>query len=132
MDGTRHGCHEKIRDYGLEPAVLRTCKQVCHEAWRVLYTKNGTVLIRMDAQVYDIVQTARSRARPAFPEVYPIARVGCGNVGGVPVLTVEISVLGKYQAKGNFVPGYQVVFIGILSALPKCAYSLPLVGVQAY
>ncbi|KAF6219652.1 hypothetical protein HO133_004121 [Letharia lupina] len=127
VDGTRHRCHEKIRDYGLEPAVLRTCKQGCHEAWRVLYTENGTVLIRMDAQVYHIFRTARSQARPAFPEVYPIARVECGNVGGVPVLTVEISVLRKYQAKGNFVPGDQVVFVGLLSALPKIAGILKLV-----
>ena len=35
------------------------------------------------------------------------------------MLTVEISVLRKYRAKGNFVPGDEVVFVGLLSALPK-------------
>lgn len=35
------------------------------------------------------------------------------------MLTVEISVLRKYRAQGKFVPGDQVVFIDLLSALPK-------------
>lgn len=118
IDGTRHREHEKIWDDGLEPAILRACKQVCEEASRVLYSKNGTALIRMDAQAYGIFRMARSTGLPRFPEIYPIARVECDEIGGVPGLEMEISVLPQDGGK-DLVADKQIVFIGFLPALPK-------------
>lgn len=136
IDGTQHRRVEKIRDYGLEPSILRTCKQVCQEASTVLYSKNSTVLIRMDALAYQILQ---SRRFPSFPEEYAFARVEGGEAANVAVFTMEISVLeeyrvqkrnrekvkvkgrGKAKAKAkNSVPEEQdLVFIGFMPALPK-------------
>lgn len=113
IDGTRHRKHEKIRHYGLEPAILRTCKQVCEEASKVLYTKNGTVLIRLDAQADQALD------QPGAFQGCPIAQVECGSTGGLPVLTMEISVPQKSRAKAKSVPTKEVVFIGFLSALPN-------------
>lgn len=119
IDGTKHRRHEKIRDYGLEPAILRTSKRVCEEASRVLYSKNGTALIRMDAQAYGIFRMARSKSLPKFPEIYPVARVKCNKIGGVPALEMEISVLPQSGRKEELVADEQIVFIGFLPALPK-------------
>lgn len=84
---------EKIRDQGLKPAILRTCKQICEEASRVLYTKNQTFLIRADPAANFIMQDG-----DALEYLYdlPIASVGCGKIGGSPVLTIEISLLEQY------------------------------------
>ena len=129
VDGTQYRRHENIRHYGLEPSILRTCKQVYEEASRVLYTKNGTVLIRFDAQAYQGFPVVYPRNYQRFPEVYSIVQVKCGKAGGEPVLTMEISVLEQYRtepkrakgkrAKGKFVPKKQGLFIGVLSDLPK-------------
>lgn len=62
IDGTKHREYDKIWDYGLEPAILRTCRQVCEEASRILYTKNSVALIRMDTQSYDIFRTAQLKS----------------------------------------------------------------------
>ena len=87
------GC-EKIRHYGLEPAILQTCKQVCKEASRVLYTKNDIFVIRVDESIYQ----RRAETRPnfwAFEHFCAIAKVNGGKIGGVPVLTVDLSEKGK-------------------------------------
>ena len=136
VDGTQYRRYEKIRDYGLEPSILRTCKQVCEEASRVLYTKNGTFLIRVDAQAY---------RGSKFPEACPLVQVKCGKAGGEPVLTMEISVLEQHRtkpkrakgkrakgkrakvkrAKGKSVLEEQMLFIGFLPALPKTCRLIP-------
>lgn len=138
-DRTQHRRYDRIRNYGLQPSILRTCKQIHEEAARVLYTKNGTALIQMDAQAHQILKT-EDNAMFRYPELISIARVECGKVGGEPVLTMEVSVLEQYQTKpkpatrkrakgkrgkGKSVPEDQVepekpvVFIGLSSALPK-------------
>lgn len=135
IDGTQHRRVEKIRDYGLEPSILRTCKKVCQEGSRALYTKNGTVLVRMDAQAYQVFYSGGSMS---FPEDYAFARVEKGEAGGVPVLTMEVSVLEQYKlrrsdrgkakrkskrkgkGKEKSMPEEQdLVLIGFMPALPK-------------
>ena len=127
IDRTQYRAHERIRDYNLEPAILGTCKQVCDEASRVLYGKNGTVLIRTDKHAYPSVRKW---------EEYRMAEVVGGDIGGLPVLTMELSVLQQYQpkskprakskskAKSKSVPKEGVVFIGFLSALPQICRSV--------
>lgn len=119
IEGTKHREYDKIWDYDLEPAILCTCKQVCEEASKVLYTKNGVALIRMDVQLYDILRLAQLRGLPSFPESYPIARVKGDKSGGVPVLEMEISLLPQYSRNDKLMAVEQIVFIGFLPALPK-------------
>ncbi len=118
VDGTKHREYEKIWDYGLEPAILRTCKQVCEEASRVLYSKNGVALIRVEARLYDIFRMAQLKDMPKFPKHYPIARAK-GEVGGMPVLEMEISMIPQHGRKGKLAADEQIVFIGFLPALSK-------------
>ena len=135
MDRRRHRRHEKIRHYRLEPAILRTCKQVYDEASRVLYTKNDLVLIRLEAQAYENLQkigqigpsgmqTSRiheSKRFSTFPAIYPIAQVKCGKVGVLPVVKMNVSVLPQHRARGKKRRNKEVVFIGFLPALSKIA-----------
>ena len=136
IDGTLHRRNERIRDYGLEPSILRTCKQVCQEGSRVLYTKNGTVLIRMAPLAIRIFIVDGSTT--SFSDSYPFARVKCGRIGGTPVVTMEMSLLAQYKArlskhleterkierreKGkeeSLAEGQDLCFIGFMPALSK-------------
>ena len=134
VDRCRHRCHEKIRHYRLEPAILRTCKQVYEEASRVLYTKNDLVLIRLEAQAYENLQIYQrhqgiqasrkpqsSTGSSGFPARYPIAQVKGGKVGVLPVVTINVSVLPRPRARGKKGRDMEVVFIGFLPALSKIA-----------
>ena len=112
--------------HGLEPAILRTCKQVCEEASKVLYTKygNGTFMIRIDAEAYEKFPIKSSfKGRPLFQVSFPIAKGENDKVGGLPILEMEISVLPMYQAKNKAVLEHHFAFIGFLPSLPKiCRY----------
>ena len=119
VNGTQYRSSPKIWRYGLEPAILCTCKRVCEEASKVLYTKNGTALIRVDAEAYETFQMARSEGWPRFTEIFPIAKVECGKVGGLPMLEMDISVLPHNEAKDRAVSEDQLVFIGFLPVLPR-------------
>lgn len=117
IDGSQYRRYESIQDYGLEPAILRTCKQICVEGSQVLYEKNSTVLIRLDAQAWRAFE--KRSWDPTFQEIFPSARVEGGKVGGTPVLAIDMSVLPQYHIKGKREPKEQAVFIGFLPGLPK-------------
>ena len=117
---TRDRWSKKAWRRGLEPGILRTCKRVCEEASKVLYSKNATIMIRIDAEAYELFRkTTTSKGHPTFTEVFPIAKVECGKVGGVPILGMEISVLPQYGAKDKAVPEGHIVFIGFFPVLPR-------------
>ena len=131
----------RIRDYRLQPAILRTCKQICAEGSRVLYSKNDTFSIRLDAQAYQ--ELAKDPHFPRFPEFCPVVKVEGGKVGGAPVLTLDLTMLPKFggkrrqannkwtkskRAKGKRVQEMPAVFVGFLPALSKFCKSLSMHG----
>ena len=134
VDRTKRPRPVSMHDYGLQPSILRTCKQICAEASRVLYNKNGIALIRVDPQAYRVFLSTGNTIKSKYAEPNPIARVECGKVGGEPVLTMDISVLDQYRrkpkpvtrkrAKAKSAPEEPFVFIGFLSALPRLYRSI--------
>ena len=126
VDRKEHREHKRIRDYNLEPAILRTCKMVCEEGSRVLYAKNDTFLIRMDELAYNGFNNNNDQDW-VLPDL-PVARLEGGEAGGMSVLTMEIeqrvtkpskSKRTKKGRKCRKPPQNQFVFIGLLSAIPK-------------
>ncbi len=95
-DGSQYRPKEKIRDYGMEPAILRTSKQVYKEASRVLYGCNDLFLIRTDAHIYKLLKETEYHN---FLEDFPITKVHSGKTDRVPVVILELSMLEKYLPK---------------------------------
>ena len=117
-----HREYKRVRDYNLEPAILRTCKLVCEEGSRILYGKNDTFLIQMDEFAYDAI----NHDEPWFN--LPTARLIDGEAEDKAVLTMEIeqhvakpskSKRTKKARKCKKPLQKQFVFIGLLSAIPK-------------
>ena len=117
---------KRIRDYNLEPAILRTCKLVYEEGSRVLYGKNDTFLIKMDDFAYDVFHQGWH-----LPDL-PIAELKDGEAGDMSVLTMEIkqhvtkpskpqrTTRGRKCKKSPQNPPQKpYIFIGLLSAIPK-------------
>ncbi|KAL9070668.1 MAG: hypothetical protein Q9161_004722 [Pseudevernia consocians] len=127
-DRRQHRRYARIRDYGLEPAIIRTCKQVYEEGLRVLYAKNNTFFLQMDKYAH---QNLRGSQFPESPTGLPVAKVDCGKFGGGSVVTMDVSRFDlnlpkarkvgrpKKSKMGNKLPERQFGFIGFLSALPK-------------
>ena len=127
-DRRQHRRYARIRDYGLEPAIIRTCKQVYEEGLRVLYAKNNTFFLQMDEYAH---QNLRGSQFPESPTGLPVAKVDCGKFGGGSVVTMDVSRFDlnlpkarkvgrpKKSKMGNKLPERQFGFIGFLSALPK-------------
>ena len=118
-----HRGYKRVRDYNLEPAILRTCKLVCEEGSRILYGKNDTFLIQMDEFAYEVFYQGGGGVFDL-----PIARLKDGEAGDMAVLTMEI---GQHVAKASKSKRTkkarkckkplqkQFEFIGLLSAIPK-------------
>ena len=85
IDGKVSWYYELPQDHGLEPAILRTCRQIYDEASRILYTKNSVFIIHMDV----------SQTSHVMDEEWPIAEVEYGEIGGVPVLTMNVSAKSR-------------------------------------
>lgn len=127
-DRKQHRQYPKIRDYGLEPAIIRTCKQVCEEGLRVLYAENNIFFLQMDGYAD---QYLRRSQFPDFPTHFPVVTVDCGKFGGGSVVTMDVSWCDpdppkarkvgrpKKSKKGKKLPEKQFGFLGFLSALPK-------------
>ena len=122
-DRKEHREYKFIRDYDLEPAILRTCKLVCEEGSRILYAKNDTFLIRMDEFAY---REFKDQDWPVAD--LPIARLEGGEAEGMSVLTMEIeqhvttpskSKRTNKSRKCKKAPQKQFLFIGLLLAIPK-------------
>ena len=121
-----HREYKRVRDYDLEPAILRTCKLVYEEGSRILYGKNDTFLIQMDDFAYDVFTDGWD-----LPDL-PIAELKDGEAGDMSVLTMEIerhvtkpskpqrtTRSRKCKKPPQKPPQKQSVFIGLLSAIPK-------------
>ena len=143
VDGSHYRPHEKIRDYKMEPAILSTSKQVCEEASRVLYGYNDIFSIRVDVHTYEPLE----KSYPSFIEELPVVKTLNGKIGGVSIVTLDLSMLeehlpeavknkpankktrkGRKGKKGKKAEeksdegvdrDHSVVFVGLLSALPK-------------
>ena len=118
----KHREFKRMRDYNLEPAILRTCKLVCEEGSRILYGKNDTFLIQMDEFAHDVINQYE-----AWFDL-PIARLKDSEAGDMSVLTMEIEQHVAKPSKSKRTtrarkckkpPQKQFVFIGLLSAIPR-------------
>ena len=100
INGAKYQGFTRVRDYGIQPAILRTNKQIHKEASEVLYKKNRSAIITLDTKTRNVLEKDRSVFGPirgpsagfwrrAFS---PVATLKHGKAGALPMLTIDLSV----------------------------------------
>lgn len=132
INGEKHEAFGKVRDYGLQPAILRTNKQVHKEASEILYKRNRSAItldkdtwtvLKKDLKVPYEVERLRGPFAGGFRWAFPVATLEHGKAGALPMLTMDLTVHSKRNtpstrsAAGKREASERLVFIGFLSAV---------------